>query len=96
MAKIVIVDEYRQVIRAARERLGLSRTTLERVAKLGQTYVKGVESGRTQSTESATLAQLLKALQQQAEQSQVPAKIKAGLLRVLKGVEKQGKKTAKR
>ncbi len=96
MAKIVIVDEYRQVIRTARERLGLSRTTLERVAKLGQTYVKGVESGKTQYTESATLAQLLKALQQQAEQSQVPAKTRAKLLRVLKGVEKQGEKTAKR
>ena len=29
MAKIVIADEDRRVIRATRERLGLSRTTLE-------------------------------------------------------------------
>ncbi len=96
MGKIVILDEYRPVIRAARERLGLSRTTLERTAKLGQTYVKGVESGRRQSTEATLFTRLLKALQQRAEKAEVPAKIKAGLLRVLKGVEKQGEKTAKR
>ena len=96
MAKIVILDEYRQVIRAARERLGLSRTTLEKVAKLGQTYVKGAESGRRQSTESTLFTRLLKALHQRAEKAEVPAKTKAGLLRVLKSVEKQGEKTAKR
>ena len=96
MGKIVIMDEYRPVIRAARERLGLSRTTLERTAKLGQTYVKSVESGRRQSTEATLFTRLLKALQQRAEKVEVPAKTKAGLLRVLKGVEKQGEKTAKR
>ena len=96
MAKIVILEEYRQVIRAARERLGLSRTTLERTAKLGQTYVKRVESGRRQSTEAALFMRLLRALQQRAEKVEIPAKTKGGLQRVLKGVEKQGEKTAKR
>jgi predicted transcriptional regulator len=96
MAKIVIADEDRRVIRATRERLGLSRTTLEQTAKVGQTYVKGVESGRRQSTESATLARLLKALQLQAEHTQVPAKTTAGLLRTLKRVEQQGQKPPKR
>ncbi len=96
MAKIVIAEEYRRVIRATRERLGLSRTTLEQAAKVGQTYVKGVESGRRQSTESATLARLLNALQHQAEHAQMPAKTTAGLLRTLKRVEQQGQKTPKR
>ncbi len=96
MAKIVILDEYRQAIRATRERLELSRTTLERTAKLGQTYVKRVESGKRQSTEATLFTRLLKALQQQAEKAQVPAKLKAGLLRAVKSVEKQGKKAAKR
>ena len=96
MAKIVILDEYRRAIRATRERLGLSRTTLERAAKLGQTYVKGVESGRRQSTESTLFTRLLKALHQRAEKAEVPNKVKTGLLRVLKSVDKQGEKTAKR
>ena len=96
MAKIVIVDEYRQAIRAARERLGLSRTTLERAAKVGQTYVKRVETGSKQSTEVTLFRRLLKVLHQRAEKAEMPAKTKAGLLRVVKRVEKQGEKTAPR
>ncbi len=96
MAKIVILDEYRHAIRAARERLGLSRTTVEKAAKLGQTYVKGVELGKRQSTEATLFTRLLKALQQRAEKAGMPAKTKAGLLRVVKSVEKRGEKTAKR
>lgn len=90
MAKIVILDEYRQAIRTARERLGLSRTTLEQAAKVGQSYVKRVEVGTRQSTEVTRFTRLLKALQQRAEKAEVPAKITAGLLRALKRVEKPG------
>ncbi len=96
MAKIVILDEYRQVIRVARERIRLSQTTVERAAKLGQPQVKGAEAGRRQSTESTLFTRLLKALHQRAEKAEVPAKTKAGLLRVLKSVEKQGQGSAKR
>lgn len=96
MAKIIILEADRQVIRATRERLGLSRTRLERAAKVGQTYVKRVETGGRQSTEATLFTRLLKALQQRAEQAEVPAKTKARLLRVLQKVEKQGEKTAKR
>ena len=60
------------------------------------TYVSYVESGKTQSTEPAPLLRLLKTLHAQAERAQVPAKLKAGLLRVLKTVEKQGQGQAKR
>jgi predicted transcriptional regulator len=96
MAKIIILEADRQAIRATRERLGLSRTTLERAAKVGQTYVKRVETGSRQSTEVTLFSRLLKALQQRAEKAEVPAKTKAGLLRVVKRVEKQGEKTAPR
>jgi len=96
MAKIVILEEYRRAIRTTRERLGLSRTTLERAAKVGQTYVKRVETGKRQSTELTLFSRLLKVLQQRAEQEAVPAKTKAGLLRVVKKVAKQGENPAKR
>jgi ribosome-binding protein aMBF1 (putative translation factor) len=96
MAKIVLLEDYRQAIRAARERPGLSRTTLERAAKVGQTYGKRVETGRRQSPAVTLFRRLLKALRQRAEQEAVPAKTKAGLLRVVKKGEKQGENTAKR
>ena len=96
MAKIVILDADRQAIRATRERLGLSRTTLERAAQVGQSYVKRVETGSRQSTEATLFTRLLKALHQRAEKAEVPAKTKAGLLRVLQRVEKQGETTAQR
>jgi predicted transcriptional regulator len=92
MAKIIILDADRQAIRATRERLGLSRTTLERAAKVGQTYVKRVETGSRASTEATLIRRLLKVLHQRAEKAEVPAKTKAGLLRVVKRVEQQGEK----
>ena len=96
MAKIIILDADRRAIRATREQLGLSRTTLERAAKVGQTYVKRVEMGGRQSTEATLFTRLVKALHQRAEKAEVPAKTKAGLLRVVKRVEKQGERTAPR
>jgi predicted transcriptional regulator len=96
MAKISLQERDRQLIRAARDRLGVSRGALERRARLGQTYVKSVETGKKQSTEAATLARLLQVLQQQAERAEVPAKITAGLRRMLTGVAKQGEKPRKR
>ena len=96
MAKIIILDADRRAIRATREQLGLSRTTLERAAKVGQTYVKRVETGGRQSTEATLFTRLVKALQQRAEKAEVPAKTKAGLLRVVKRVEQQGEKSAPR
>jgi len=88
--RIVISEEYRQLIKEARERLRLTQRALEKKARLGSTYVSYVESGRTQSTEPAPLLRLLKTLHAQAERAQVPARIKTGLLRILRGVEKQG------
>lgn len=96
MMRIAISEEYRQVIKDARARLGLTQHALERRAKLGMTYVSYVESGRTKSTEPVPLTRLLKTLQQQAERAQVPAKVKAGLVRVLKSVEKQRQGKAQR
>jgi len=96
MAKIIILDADRRAIRATRERLGLSRTTLERAAKVGQTYVKRVEMGGRQSTEATLFTRLLKVLQQRAEKAEVPAKTTAGLLRVVKRVEQQGEKRSPR
>lgn len=90
MAKIAISEDCRRLIKEAREHLGLTQRALEKRARLGSTYVSYVESGRTQYTEPATLSRFLKALQQQAEKAPVPAKLKAGLLRVVKSVEKQG------
>ena len=90
MKRIVISEEYRQLIKEARERLRLTQRALEKKARLGSTYVSYVESGRTQSTEPAPLLRLLKTLHAQAERAQVPARIKTGLLRILRGVEKQG------
>ncbi len=96
MMRIAISDEYRQVIKDARARLGLTQRALEEKAKLGMTYVSYVESGKTQSTEPAPLLRLLRTLHAQAERAQVPTKFKAGLLRVLKAMEKQGQGQAKR
>jgi predicted transcriptional regulator len=96
MAKIALQEKDRQLIRAARDRLGVSRSALERQARLGQTYVKSVETGIKQSTEAATLARLLTVLRQQAERGEAPAKITAGLQRMLKEVAKQGEKPPKR
>jgi predicted transcriptional regulator len=96
MVKIILQDKDRQLIRAARDRLGVSRSALERQARLGQTYVKSVETGKKQSTEAATLARLLQVLQKQAERGEVPAKITAGLERMVKSVAKQGEKPPKR
>ena len=88
--RIVISEDYRQLIKEARERLRLTQRALEKKARLGSTYVSYVESGKTQSTEPAPLLRLLKTLHAQAERAQVPARIKTGLLRILRGVEKQG------
>ena len=96
MAKIIILDADRRAIRATREQLGLSRTTLERAAKVGQTYVKRVEMGGRQSTEATLFTRLLKVLQQRVEKAEVPAKTTAGLLRVVKRVEQQGEKRSPR
>ena len=96
MVKIILQEKDRQLIRAARDRLGVSRSALERLARLGQTYVKSVETGKKQSTEAATLARLLTVLQQRSERGEVPAKITAGLQRMLKEVAKQGEKPPKR
>jgi len=96
MAKIIILDADRRALRATREQLGLSRATLERAAKVGKTYVKRLETGGRQSTEATLFRRLLKALHQRAEQAEVPAKTKAGLLRVVKRVEQQGEKPAPR
>lgn len=96
MVLVSISDEHRRVIREARQNLGLSQGALEKSARLGKTYVWYVESGKTQSTDSAQLTRLLKALHKQAERAQAPARIKAGLLRVLRNVEKQGQGKTKR
>ena len=96
MAKIIILDADRRAIRATREQLGLSRATLERAAKVGKTYVKRLELGGRQSTEATLFTRLVKALHQRAEKAEVPAKTKAGLLRVVQRVEKQGEKSAPR
>jgi transcriptional regulator with XRE-family HTH domain len=96
MALIVISDEYRRVIKETRERLRLTQRALEKRARLGSTYVSYVESGRTKSTDPAPLMRLLQTLQRQAERAVVPASVKTGLLRVLKGVERQGQGAAKR
>jgi predicted transcriptional regulator len=96
MAKIIILDADRRALRATREELGLSRATLERAAKVGKTYVKRLELGGRASTEATLFTRLVKALHQRAEKAEVPAKTKAGLLRVVKRVEQQGKSTAPR
>jgi predicted transcriptional regulator len=96
MAKIIILDADRRALRATREQLGLSRATLERAAKVGKTYVKRLETGGRASTEATLFTRLVKALHQRAEKAEVPAKTKAGLLRVVKRVEQQGKSTASR
>ncbi len=87
---VPLSEEHRQMMREARERLGLTQATLEKAARLGKTYVSYVESGRTKSTDPAQLIRLLKALHTRAERAQAPARIKAGLLRALKAVEGQG------
>jgi len=93
MALITVSNEQRQVIREARQKLGLSQGAVEKASRLGKTYVWYVESGKTQSTDPAQLTRLLKALHKQAEKAQAPAKLKASLLKVLSAVEKQkGKK----
>jgi predicted transcriptional regulator len=96
MAKIIILDADRKTIRATREQLGLSRATLERAANVGKTYVKRLELGGRQSTETTLFRRLLKALHQRAEKAEVPAKTKAGLLRVVQRVERQGQKSVPR
>lgn len=96
MIRIVLSEQYRQLIKEARERPRLTQRALEKKARLGSTYVSYVESGRTQSTEPAPLLRLLKTLHAQAERAQVPARIKTGLLRILRSVEKQGPGAAQR
>lgn len=89
MALISVSKEHRQVIRGARQKLGLSQGALEKTCRLGKTYVWYVESGKTKSTDPVQLARLLKALHRQAERAKAPAQLKAGLLKVLNAVEKQ-------
>jgi len=96
MMRIVISEDYRQLIKEARERLRLTQRALERKARLGSTYVSYVESGRTQSTEPAPLLRLLKTLHAQAERAQVPARLKTGLLRIVRSVEKHEQGAAQR
>src|SRR5262249_21625077 len=96
MAKIILLTADRQAVRATREQLGLSRTVLERAAKVGQTYVKRVETGGRQSTEVTLFRRLLRVLHQRAAKAAMPAKTKAGLLRVVQRVEQQGEKPTPR
>ena len=93
---VPITEDARRVIREVRGRVGLSRQVLEQRAKLGKGYVKDVELGRTQSAESARLRRLLQAVQQAAQQGQVPTKVMAGVARALKSVQSQGAKVAKK
>ncbi len=95
-ALVPIPADARRVIRDIRGRVGLSRRELEQRAKLGKGYVKDVELGRTQSAEAARLTRLLQVVQREATRGAVPAKVLAGVTRVLKSVEKSGpKRTAK-
>ncbi len=89
MALIAVSNEYRQVIRQTRQKLGLSQGALEKSSRLGKTYVWYVESGKTQSTDPVQLTRLLKALQKRAERAKASRNIKASLVRVLKAIEKQ-------
>lgn len=92
-ALVPVSEAQRQAIREARERLGLTQAAVDKMAKLKKTYVWYVESGETKSTDPARLTRLLQTLQKQAERAQAPARVKAGLSRALKDVEKriQGK-----
>ena len=67
--RIVLSEDYRQLIKEARERLRLTQRALERKARLGSTSVSYGASGRTQSTEPAPLLRLLKTLHAQAERA---------------------------
>ncbi len=90
MALISVSNEYRRVIRSSRQKLGLSQGALEKSCRLGKTYVWYVESGKTQSTDPVQLTRLIKALQRQADKAKATS-LKAGLNKVLGGIEKQGK-----
>ena len=93
---IVIPEEARRVIRETREQLGLSRTTVEQRAKVGTDYVKKLELGRSQSAEADRLRRVMQVVQQAAARGKAPTKLTARIDRVVKQIEKQGQKPAKR
>ena len=93
---IVIPEEARRVIRATREELGLSRTTVEERAKVGTDYVKKLELGRSQSAEAARLRRVLQVVQQAATRGKAPDKLIARIDRVVKQIAKKDPPPAKR
>lgn len=93
---LVIPADARRVIRETRTLLGLSRTELERRAKVGTDYVKKLELGRNQSAEATRLRRVLQVVQQAAARGQVPAKLTTRIERVVKAVAKPGQRSAPR
>jgi predicted transcriptional regulator len=88
-AQVAIAPAHRRVLRETRERVGFTQAALEKKARVGKTYVWYVETGTTRSTAVGPLTRVVTTLQKEAMRADVPARLKAGLQRLLKDVGKQ-------
>ena len=93
---IRVPEDARRVVREIRTRLGLSRATVEKRAKVGTDYVKRLELGRHPNVEAKRLRRVLQVVQQAAARGQMPAQLTARLARVSKAVAQPGQPTATR
>lgn len=94
--QIAVTDAQRQILREARERLGLTQAALEKKARVGKTYAWYVETGTTKTTAVTPFLRLITVLQKEAARGELPARSNTGLQRLAQDVAKRRSTPAKR
>jgi transcriptional regulator with XRE-family HTH domain len=87
--QIAVTEAQRQLLRQARERLGLTQAALEKKARVGKTYAWYVETGTTKTTGVTPFLRLIAVLQKEAARGGLPARLATGLQRLAQDLAKR-------